>query len=564
MLWIAPQISKREKGVSLNSRLMEKDEPQRSRLLFWLALAIVTLAFAFSVQLRRPAFARPLSYYYEWLTASTIKYTTSWLQDGPWAVRFAMLEYPKAVDRESIDQRTVYASYPPGQVFPIYFLSLMRGQYPGPALVETWNLFTHFITVLACFLLVYLMLQSIGPYASCLLAAVAGLIQIFITPALWFQQNVYGPDTAVILPFALFVLFLFIARLHRPGWFIVLALFFISFYGCLTDWFFVVVAGVICAYYLFALIRKRPNSGRIFLAVALGSALAMIFFLWQLMELDAFGQLISTYGRRTSSKLVLETTGMSTARGIRLNFVTLYGRAFCWWSIFVILFPLFLLPWRKLRQYLFGLESDYCFSLGIILLPCLLHTALLPQHAAIHNFSVLKYTIPITVLTVLLFAWLWEALWRLSKSALIFICVGLLLCLGAVMILPVWLDLYGGIAGYCTERDIRKGLAVRFTLGPDEVAVSPDFEIVANPPQALAYSLRSVYGVEGWNAIEDISRRTGCKRIRVYFFNRDGLDLWRVQEQFHLLTKPKPVREFPRYSSALVNPDELDAEDEKR
>jgi hypothetical protein len=533
--------------------IISSSRKKRVRLLFLLGFFLVTVVFGLSVQLRRPYFARPLSINHEWLTASTIKFATSWYQDGPWRLRFALLEFPGAIDKKTMEARKVYPSYPPGQIFPIYLLAVLRGQLPGPALVEAWNLFSHYITALVCFMLVFLMLDGFEPYMRCFFAVFAGSMQIFFVPALWLQQNVYGPDTAVIMPFALFVLMLYAALFRRMRWYGFLCLFAVTFYGSLVDWFFCLVAGMITLYCFVGLLRRRERRGRIFISVALGLVGALAFFIWQLRTLNGFEELSMHLKYRTSSAVVQDIMAGSTIRCLRGNFVYFYGRYFCWWAAVAVLFPAVFLLSSATRRFVPLLKRQYAFAWGALLLPCLVYTVLLPHHAAIHSFSVLKFTVPFAVFTALFFVWLRELLKKLPEGVLPFFCMVVLIAIACNGLLPQWLGDYKSIASRVFDDDIRKGLAIAFTLQPDEVGVSPDFELNANPPQALAYSRRAIYPVDDCTDVLRIADRTGCNRIRVYFYNRDGAQLWDLYEAFQLFSKPQPVSQFPEYSSALVD-----------
>ena len=217
------------------------------------ALGLLTLPiFLYTVHLRAPWFGvlsdHPLGH--QWLTGGTVKFSRNWYREGIFHLRFAMIESPASVEFPTLKSRDPYASYPPGSVLPIYLLARVLGREPNPPMVMAYNLANHCLIAWLLGVTAYVVLLRAGipPLNGLLFAAVCPCIELLCPAPLYFLQNVYAMDMAVILPFVVCLLLESLRpavsnrRLSRV---LAAAQWCVFFAGYLTDWLFVFVGLVI-------------------------------------------------------------------------------------------------------------------------------------------------------------------------------------------------------------------------------------------------------------------------------------------------------------------------------
>lgn len=213
-----------------------------------LALTGVTLGlFAYTVFLRRPWFGQ-LSYeHHQWLTANTLRFARNWHTEGHWALGLALLDEPKSIEFPTLVSRDPYVSYPPGFVLTAYAYGVLRDGEPTIRAIMEWNLIDHALIALMLGATAFLVLRRLrldrAP-AAFLATAPPALALLSPGPLYWYQ-NVYFADQAVLLPFTLFV---FLEALRdafpaaRPAcdrWLVL-----ITAWGVACDWLFVCLLAV--------------------------------------------------------------------------------------------------------------------------------------------------------------------------------------------------------------------------------------------------------------------------------------------------------------------------------
>jgi hypothetical protein len=215
-------------------------------------LFLVTLfVFQYTTELREPWMGKLSASGHQYLTGSTVKFSKNWYYEGPLKLKFSMLENPKSVEFNTLQSRDPYTSYPPGTIIPIYIISEIKGIEPTPQLVMEYNLLNHFLIAFLLSLIVFFTFLQLKLDIICafIFSTTSIIIELLLPGTLYWHQNVFFSDQAVILPFVSFI-FLEIFRSSyldnkRIIMLITISQAIIMFYGALTDWLFLLVALVV-------------------------------------------------------------------------------------------------------------------------------------------------------------------------------------------------------------------------------------------------------------------------------------------------------------------------------
>lgn len=362
--------------------------------------------FAYTLHIRKPWFG-VLSIDqggHQWLAASTLKFAQYWYNEGPLNLRFGLVENPPSAEFPTLLSRSIYASYPPGTILPIYAISKIMGKEPSPAILMGYDLAQHLLitVLLSLFTLFILIKWEIPPLTAFIFSTIPACIYQLMPGTLYWHQNVYWADQAIILPFVMLVISEYLLD-HAPQkqrWIIPLQSL-IIFSGALTDWFFLfVVFTLVIKRILFPL--KKESRIRECLILIAPAIVALILFTLQIVELHLWGDLVKKF---------LERTGLEGIKtGESLDFSSLfwfkhipfaYGKP----TIFLLAGSV-LIGLIGVAQYVYNkfrgvsipryLEDPIKLNL-LLLLPCFMQVYVLNNHSAAHNFSTLKFAVPLSL-----------------------------------------------------------------------------------------------------------------------------------------------------------------------
>ena len=476
--------------------------------------------FALSVDMRKARIAEHLQGYmgdhHQWITAHTILSANNWRAGEPWRHAFAMTIIPPSVELPALSDQYIYSSYPPGFVLPVYWLTLLSGKDAGPALMVWVSLASQFLVALLLSFTVLLLLRQtgFGAATATLLAATPPAIGLF-TPAMYFHTSTYFADQAVLPWFALFV-FLETARAHAAGRaraVINAAQAVVMFFGAFTDYLFWCVAFVVWLVRLWrgefgASLVQIARRSAVFAAPALS---AVAVFIAQVAFIGKLTLLWETMiSRMAMNEPLAAALGRST--GAEKNFSE-YAEIF--WQIHV---PQWLgenaamILWGALALLVAGIVlssfgkkprgalEDALGLFACLLLPCFLQVNLLANHSGIHNFSTLKFTLPLAVLPALLPPILLHAYARFNppithkKMRLIqtALTAGVL---AALLFWAVGLERANLLKGFPPVQPAWKSSGDFIAQNTDyyDVVFSPMFAVNMLPPNHLSYSRKRVY-----------------------------------------------------------------------
>lgn len=502
----------------------------RNTMVCLLLLTFATaVMFGVTVKARAPQMGKLPITLAGWMTGGTNVYAANWYREGAFKLWFGLYWTPASIETPQEARRT-YVSFPPGSVLPIHLLATCLRRPPTPSLIQSYGLFNQFLVAVVLSFLVFLALRRMdyahGP--STLFAAVPAVLYLWF-PACYYQHQVgFFSDQAVPLLFALYVL-IELLRLDMPesGVRNTLGLIqgFLAFYGVLTDWLFVFV--------LFAAGLRRLLAGefgrtpRIFLRRTAFFTLPMIaavaLFAIQLHHLGAFDELQQRFIQRTGLGHAQNPDAVkkSDAAPKPLDyqkFVRFPLDSFFWTRhipaafgvagkpVLLICFGLFIALASTLLTLRFQAAPAppnlrYAFLAALLLLlPCFAYLYVFKEHSSywLHSFSTLKFALPLAVLPLAVFpaAAVRAVPWRPAHWIAAVLCLGLA-CAYALALSGMNKDAFNTTLTDFAET----GGFLGAHTGYSDVVITTETPINDQPPQYIAYSMKTVHRVTSMNEI---------------------------------------------------------------
>lgn len=498
-------------------------------------LFIITIGiFQYTVKIRKPWFGTLSAGHHQYNAGTTLRFSKNWYRESPLALKFGMIQNPKSIEFPTLLSRRPYTSYPPGAILPIYIISKLRRHEPTPSLLMKYNLLNHlfiafFLSLIIFFFLVHL---KFGYLNSLILSTVPISLELLLPAPLYWHQNVFFADQAVILPFVLFIFFEAIRgniqneKISKTTNFLQSL---VLFYGFLTDWLFVFIAiTVYIKRILNGEIKKDIYSfTKTSVKYWFPGILALSLFTFQLYSLDGFPRIIGRFlfrsglgagGEKYTANFYNRFWEGHIARG--------YGEVaivLLWGSLFLFVLSFIYIGFRHFRRKQIDKKMKETLSLiGVLLIPCFMQVYFLKNHSWVHDFSVLKFsiplaTVPFVLIPILIFSFLRLDLTSLSleglrisytnrrkvvelKLPLIILCI--------IMSVGIYLKYehprYKSFFPEPNKSYEKIGEFISTNTQFRDIVFSPNFEIPISPPQQLSYAMKRVYKI---NSIFDIHSR---------------------------------------------------------
>ncbi|MBN2120930.1 MAG: hypothetical protein JW734_07765 [Candidatus Omnitrophica bacterium] len=464
---------------------------------------LILLAFAFSVHIRRQWFARPLDAHFEWQAGHSVCVTNNWLKEGAFSLRFMHVLNPDSIEFDSFASRKPYVSYPPGTFIPVFLIARIFNITDLVVLYQCYNLFNHLVISIILFLLMFMIIDYFRKVDifSTFFSLVPSLIYLFTAHTLYYHQNVFFTDQAVMLWFVIFV-YMEIKRvlggqLDKRNRLILLAT---VFMGTLTDWLFVfVLAAAICMRMIF---KDRHMEFKHIVASVMdlvAPALAAVFiFSYQIISTNSFFVLIQTFKRRYRVgedgsvvdffqqhfvSYVIDKYGLFLCLSAVVAFSVLAG-----YYMFIVI--------KRGRSNGSGLMHTYLYLCCLVFLPCLLQVNTFQQHSIVHDFSALKWALPLSLVPFGIFPVVLIQTARKHKHygfiagfSVLFTIFSLAAVFGKTA------HEYRDFFDIGSDDNRRLGELVRRNAGYYDICFSFDFDIPVFPPPRLAYSGKRVYRI---------------------------------------------------------------------
>lgn len=519
------------------------------------------ILFQYSVDIRKSYFGK-VSRYGDLtsITAHALVHLQNWYNEGALKLNFLAIDSPPSVELESLNERGIYISYPPGHLLPIHLISRLLERQPTYRTIMYYNLLNHLLFAVALALLSYLFLrsQNYETFIATFLSIIPTALILLLPGSLYFFQNTYFTDIAVMLPYILFVLLKFICWNTAQGatkrW-LRIAQGVIFFFGILTDYLFFFLGFVSFIIQIYrGDIRLRPLKFiSDTLCFWLPALLATGFYAWQLYITGLFPELLDRFLIRTGLSQSDGSFELGVqGGGILQHIFTFYffqGALFLGKIGLVIVFlvvlfaAIFLFKYIQQRHSLQkpeALKIQNCLLLLIlILVPCLLQSHVFIQHSARHGFATLKYFMALSLGGFIIVPQLC-CLFAKTDLKLFSIDLGnlkyegrklssfevpvlpLLLVLGALSFGLVEHQRYQSFFPASNQEMLKLGAFIKKNLGFKDVLFSDQVEIVTYPPQQLSFSTKLAYKVSSVNEIATkLEAVRGNYRINLLIKNSD-------------------------------------------
>ena len=480
-----------------------------------LLVLFTSWVFAYSVKVRRPSFGA-LTMGHEFLTGSTVLMTKHWYREGAWNLRFLQLWNPRSIEFPTLQDRQPYYSVPCGTLLPIYALSKVLGREPTPELVMGFNLATHGATALVLCLLIFVFLtgHGVSVLGAFLLALIPPSLELLHPGTMYWRQNIYYSDQAIVLPYVLLV---FLEMLHdlsaKPAlrrtvfWLESVVL----FYGAFTDWFMLLAA---LAVYLKRLVRGqvawRPwafigQSFAFWLPVGLAVGLFCVQLAYAGMLRPLLERALMYSGSSDMNQVTLAQFNAAFWQGHVRMFYGAAGIALLRGTVIVFAACAMLMLIQRVRRKTLNEALVQALSLaGLIIVPSFVYVYALRAYAAAHSFSADKMTTVLATATFVLLPCLpllavtsarrphAEAWWRWLRAALSFGWVAGLLCGAGWYLQEVAREQPHDWGGAYPPLRLRGDFLAAHT-GYADMVFSPNFKIPFRFPQQTCYSMKLVY-----------------------------------------------------------------------
>ena len=447
-----------------------------------LGFTLYVTFFALTIGLRWREIAQPYTDF-TWNTAHSQLVVDNWLENGFWNERGISFSHPPSSEFPSLISRDPYISFPCGAQVPPFVLAKALGVHVTPGFFHIWGLVWHGVIgwLVICGLLLFSAHEQ-APERT-LSAFLPGFLWLGTRGPLAFFPTLWFADHAVLLPFVLVglaevMLAHGVLRERHRRW-VTWSLPGLIFWGTYTDWLFVPLCAVILIYRL----RHHRDIRAIFPAfvrqVALPATLAIICFLLQL-----FWVLGPPFVSALLERFLVRSmdTGGAFERHESLlwyvygHFVASVG------GLTIALTGLALLLLCVRPRMIASPLKDFLMLLSV---PSVLLLLIFRQHSAVHQFTTVKFMIPICIL---LGGILPRALvFPHKQSVFAMLCSLFLLYEGR----QYWLSVDPPVDRQALEWEE----AVRQSFGYDAVLFTPepDFEIPDKPPGQLARSRKRIY-----------------------------------------------------------------------
>lgn len=486
--------------------------------------AVTIGIFQYTVRIRKPWFGTLSADHHQGNSVRQLLFSKNWYREGPLNLKFGMIRNPKSIEFPTLSSRRPYISYPPGAILPIYLLSKLRGREPDAFLLMKYNLLNHFlITFFLSLTIFFFLLQlKIGYLNSFIFSIVPISLELLLPAPLYWHQNVFFTDQAVILPFVFFIFFEIIRGNIKNRKVSTITNFLQSlvfFYGILTDWLFVFIALTVYIKRIFNGEIKRDFNSFIKISVKywFPALLALSLFTVQLYSFHAFSYSVRRFLFRTGlsiqgTKYIVNFYDQFWKGHIAEG----YGKVaigLLWGSLFLFVLSFIYIGFQHFRRKQINEETKKTLSLiSILLIPCFLYTYFFRNNVYIHDFSALKFSIPLATVPFILIPALIFSFFKIELTNLFLDGVKIsyknrrkdiefklpVITLCIVMLVSVYLkNEHARFKSFFPEpnksfEEIREFISLNTQY--EDVIFSPNFQmLIRNPQQLCSYSMKRVY-----------------------------------------------------------------------
>ena len=533
----------------------------------------LTLAFMVSCKWIFPVTYKTLSGSHIWLSASTIKFVNHWLSESPQELHFVNFESPDSIEFNSSVERGPYISYPSGETFFVYCFAKLAGHSRiDLSFLKHLQLWCFWSEILLFALFVYRFLSRNGVASEMektITAFSTALFWSWLPANTWYLENVFFADQCIIL-FVMAFLLVEYEGMHCTRktcrFTINAAKSLLIFAGVMIDYYFWILAFVAFIMHLLRTMRAKEGWANLVsqsLWYVVPVIVALTAFACQLMSIPNWDNLLAD---RFFLRAGLSPCEDNALRGILINlkihFTSSFGLTKSGFLRSLVLFAVLVFELgmgtmkntcrrilSRFPKWVFG-KNGTIIVLGFV--SPLLQIALLRNHSAMHEFSMLKLAwcvamVPVLVPLMLLRAKGFSRQCFAGNAKYSFFFHGFVLCMGAMIVITnipfSSRDFYLSRQQYSSHLEhSRIAEILRNNTSREHVCFSFSVEIPENPPHALAISGKRVYKI---NALKELDAHfpnlaLGAKKLLVIDKNATDLTNEQLAEQ-RMLVSDKPV-----------------------
>ena len=281
---------------------------------------------------------------------------------------------------------------------------------PTLATVIQWNLIVQGSIVFLIALLVWTLLtrHGIPPSAKLFAATFAG--SLYALSDITMQGHTLDYHcTEGVIPWFVATVWLEYLRLRISptslwGRIVRLVLLFVTFAGCLTEWFMFLVVGVMLVRRWWMRKDDQPSAWVDHLGMLIVPSIALAIVIWKVAEVGHFQILWMKFQQRTGLNPKLSGhPGNSLIKDFYHRALGLENSALVWLSL-LSLMATELFTRRHLKDSSAARTALLdLLGLGYLLIcPCLLHATVLKEHYAIHGDNALKFMVVVAIVPFIL------------------------------------------------------------------------------------------------------------------------------------------------------------------
>jgi len=479
---------------------------------------IFLLAFIFaSYSIRYPHIDRPLSGGNEWVTAMSMIALENLASQGALPHNFGIIQtYPQPANKyinESFYMNEkgdgYYMSFPPFSIIFPFLIFKVLSLTPSVKNLQLLNMALHSIATIFLCLTIRLAISD-TPYRE-FFAVFGGIIFIFAAPNLWYFSNVYSWDIfwhyVWVVAIYIYILLLGNSKKGYSSGLLIYLLGVINFILIYSDYHGILfVMSVISVVVIF----KNSLSKKALISLSISSFLAIILIFLQYSFIAGSDNFLKVlFARGYDQSLLVLPRILSD--GQYKNLIIYYLASF-YWPIAVFL--IFLI-WIVRGRFLDGvrrLSETEIILLYLALFPVIVHHLIMMQWTMEHFFSIIKASVFFSIVSAILLAKIFTKVVDKKYVLSLIIIISILVVTSSIIT-------YEAVFARGTEYGIfqKAGLVIKNHANDSDVVFASTNNYIY--PQIIFYSKRNILRVANDREAKDWLRGHQRKTGMIFYFD---------------------------------------------
>ena len=499
-----------------NNKIKQFYTTHKSSISIIILLLVTGILFSLSYKTIFKVSYGNLNGVHSWLSGSTIKFVNNWLSETPQKLHFVNFESPDSIEFNSIIERGPYISYPTGETLLIYLCSKLIGlEGIRISVLKHIQMCFFLLETLLLALFVYRFLTRVGIKSEkekIIPSCATAIFWACLPTTSWYLSNIYFADQCVIL-FAMAFLLVeyesYFPKTKIQNFILNCFKFVLIFWGVFTDYYFWILAFIAFILQILNLAReKKPLSFIIvnslwYIAPVI---LALAMFIYSLTSIPNWNVILKgTFLFRTGSSTSSYNTPQYIISSLKSNFTNAFGL----WEerskrpllLFILYISFVAIPISKKGKSINikkSLKSKNVLILILGIVSPLLQIAVLKNHSAIHEFSMIKLAWIVAMLPIItsyILCRIFDIPSNKSMSAFMHFFVITFLTISILTNVPFSSRHFYNSRAEAAPIDYHVANTLQKYTSYKNVCFSFSHEIPNNPPQELAVSKKRVYKI---------------------------------------------------------------------